>query len=67
MVLALYVYDILMASYSTNMLQKERIQLSKKFDAVDEGEAYYILGISIKRKSISTFNRNDIFKSANVY
>ena len=47
--LAIYVDDILIASNNTSMLQKEKVQLSEKFDVVDQGEAHYILGIPIKR------------------
>eukprot|EP00795_Rhopilema_esculentum_P004254 gene4254-20448_t len=42
--LAIYVDHILIASNNTSMLQKEKVQLIKKFDIVDQGEAH-ILGI----------------------
>ena len=38
-----------MASNSAPMLQRGKLQLSTKFDVSDQGEAHYILGISIKR------------------
>ena len=54
-ILSLYVDDILMALKSTQMLQKENLQLSRTFDLSKQGEAYYIYqsseiinGISIK-------------------
>ena len=40
--LAIYVDDILIASNNTSMLQKEKVQLSEKFDVVDQGEAHYL-------------------------
>ena len=49
MILALYVDDILLASNNKSMLDKEKHDLSKRFAVTDQGEAHYLLGMSIKR------------------
>ena len=48
-ILALYVDDILLASNDKSMLDKEKHDLSKRFAVTDQGEAHYLLGMSIKR------------------
>ena len=40
LILALYVDDIIMASNNSPMLQKEKLQLNKKFDISDQGEVH---------------------------
>ena len=48
-ILSIYVDDILIASNSTSMLEKEKSELGKRFSVTDQGEAHYILGMAIKR------------------
>jgi transposase InsO family protein len=48
-IISVYVDDLLTLSVSRVVLDQEKAQLSKKFEMVDQGEAHYVLGISIKR------------------
>lgn len=47
----LYVDDTLLASMSLSLLNNTKVFLSKNFDTKDLGEAFYVLGIEIKRHS----------------
>jgi len=50
LVLVLYVDDILLACEDVKLIAaEEKKVLAKGFDMVDQGEAHFILGMSIKR------------------
>ena len=47
--LAVYVDDIIPFSNDVNMLKVEKESLCQEFEMTDQGEIYFILGMSIKR------------------
>ena len=47
--LALYMDDILLASNDLGLLHEVKQFLSQQFDMKDMGEAFYVIGIKIKR------------------
>lgn len=49
MLIALYVDDLVTASNSTTMLQREKEALRKRFEMKDLGEVHYCLGIHVER------------------
>ena len=47
--LALYVDDLLLASNNKELLKAEKAALGQAFEMVDQGEAHFILGMTIER------------------
>ena len=49
MLMALYVDDLVLATNSCDMLEREKKEFKDHFEMEDQGEIHYCLGISIKR------------------
>ena len=47
--IALYVDDLLLATNDKSLLEAEKAALRQSFAMVDQGEAHYILGMTIER------------------
>ena len=48
-ILAVYVDDMIPVSSDINLLNAEKASLCKRFEVIDQGEAHFILGMSIRR------------------
>ena len=48
-ILAMYVDDMIPVSNDINFLNAEKASLCKRFEIIDQGEAHFILGMSIRR------------------
>ena len=48
-ILGVYVDDIIPVSNDPAMLKAEKAVLCERFEMIDQGEIYYLLGLSIKR------------------
>ena len=49
MIIALYVYDILLATNDPDMTKAEKMAFSSRFDMEDQGEAHFCLEMQITR------------------